>query len=171
MKSSQRALTWHLNREGLSNEIIEDFATHANIDAHFAGVYHMHELPSHLPRSRAEFSIIINIDNHWTTLYWSNTYILYIDSFGEGMPSAVEVYVKKFCEPHQAILFNNHPIQDKTSTHCGLFSMLFILFFDRKAKASDPYIFNNVVHLRFSECNLLLNDQLCLKYIECLLYT
>ncbi len=160
--SDESELKWHLNANGLSNEVIEDLLNFTNFSIPFFGVKSMFAIPLKIA-SKDCFSLIVNVGAHFVCIYGTPKQINFIDSFGRK-PSVYDKCVTRFLKKcNRPVYYNARQIQDLTSSFCGMYAAMFCLFFAGKHR-------NNVNTLSFSDKNLLINDTKCYKYIKQLIY-
>lgn len=153
-------LSWHINKEGLSNTVLENLLVESKVPSSFKGIFSCDNIPLHLTHEKC-FSIIVNIGYHFISVIAKNQFIIYIDSFGSP---AREVNINDFllkCE--RPVFYNTSQIQSFSSTFCGFYACLFIIFFSKKSE--------NPLKLSFhtDEKKLKMNDALCITYIKILL--
>lgn len=172
-----KPLKWHVNKLGLSNVFIQDFVfrclSSESEKRRFMGVFEDTKL---IPLARViakkqkeeknELALIANVGAHFVTLIVGKKYILHIDSF--GLP-AVNAKVKKLVSELQASKLdkrlkpkfyrNTNRIQSFTSTHCGLYAVLYCLKYLLPQQFMD-------IRLHFSPTNFEKNDALCVKYLK-----
>ena len=153
-------LNWHLNREGISDEVISDFLHMCKVSNKFKGVYPFKNLPDSL-KKESHFSIIVNIGHHFVTLHVKPTYILYIDSFGQPISNReiLDFLGKKL--HHIPLYYNTRQIQSLYSSHCGIYAIFFILYHDKRIN----------LPMKFSNQDLLQNDFLCIQHIKSIVHS
>lgn len=150
-----KSLSWHLNKNGLSDTLMKDLLQKANVSSLFHGVFPLNEIPVILT-STPSFVIIVNIGYHFVTIYGTSSYIYYIDTFGKRPPPDLYHSFLNACQ--RSVFFNPIQIQSVKSTHCGFFSCLFTIFFCRKPKHRLKF------HKKRSD--LLKNDKKCIEYLK-----
>lgn len=163
-------IEWHINEDGLSNELVGDLVkSFPWVKPDFKGVHTYFNLSKNLIKQK-NFSCIVNIGLHFIAIYAQEDFILYIDSFGDKfsmMPKLVfQKALKKFfsSDPLSRPVYKNvQQIQHITSKYCGLYASLFILHLEAKRKGFASY--QNRM-LKFTKGKLLKNDHLCRKYIK-----
>lgn len=152
-----KTLDWHINQNGLSNHVLTNLLNHLSVsDKYYKGVFAFDNIPNNLC-NESVFIIIVNIGLHFVTIYATSDFVLYIDSLGKPSPSNMSFFLSQCKRP---IFFNNRQIQSFTSTHCGFFAVLFVLFFNGKEKGTK------MRPIKFHDTNLSSNDKLCTKYIK-----
>lgn len=101
---------------------------------------------------------IWNVGQHFVCIYCCGDYVLYLDSF--GFP-CFNPHIKKFLAGlKRNVFYNQQQIQSASSKHCGLYAILFSLYYDkltRKAKLSFG-----------TDCEK--NDDLCMMYLHKLMH-
>ena len=116
-------------------------------------------------------ALIINIGNHFVTVIVNDYSVQYFDSF--ALP-ITDTKIRSFLEylllpptplpnrdARKKLFFaNKKQIQDYTSTHCGLYAVLFAVWYIKPASKRFTLRFSNDVNL------LMRNDKLCLKYLK-----
>jgi hypothetical protein len=160
-----RLFSRHVGRDwGMTNELVDYIA--GRLCSHrYKGLY----TPLQLQQSKKTrllekatkrpFTLICNVGRHFVCIFCTNQYLLYMDPFGK---KCVQRQVRKFIHRLSRNVFYNHtPIQWITSNHCGLYAILFTLYFDRDRQD---------VRLQFEPAsNNGRNDQLCNMYLQLLL--
>lgn len=150
-------LHWHLNKNGLSSDLLLDLLKNINIGKRFfKGVYAVDNIPKHLSRMQC-FIIIINVGFHFVTLYGKSDLLVYVDSFGNNPPPSLKKFLIA-CK--RDIVCNTKQIQSLNSTHCGLYAVLYVLFFNTKEMRMKCKT------LVFEDDVLLNNDDLCIAHIK-----
>lgn len=91
---------------------------------------------------------------HFVTIVQNETNIFYFDSY--GLPCLVFDLSTAMKESGKQIDYNNIHLQSLNSNHCGLYALLFHLYF----------CCDIVIDLNFVEYNCGLNDELCINYIK-----
>lgn len=162
---SKLTLDWHINKSGLSNTVINDLLNLSGISSkYFKGVFPYDNLPENISQLD-NFSIIVNIGLHFVTIYAEEKFVYYIDSLGGSINN---VHVKSFlCSGlKRPIYFNKRQIQSLMSSHCGLYTALYILFMEGSKREKKLLSIKKLKF--FSSGDLLRNDKLCVKYIKIL---
>ena len=158
-----KTLAWHLNKNGMSDSVINDLLAMAKISNQYLGTFMFNNLPyfssSELKQQSTSHFLIINVGHHFVTLCITPYYALYIDSI--GLP-IVHQEINNFIDQYspRPIYFNTKQIQSFESSHCGLYAALFTLYFDQ-------YEQHNMKMTFFKNPALLLkNDDKCIQYIK-----
>lgn len=155
---------WHVNKNGLSNELIQDLFSNINwVKPHFKGVFTFVDIPRSLIQKKS-FSCIVNIGYHFIAIFACEKYMLYIDSFGLNFPPLkpeIEFFFSQdpFSRP---VYVNKKQIQDLTSTYCGLYASLFILHLEAKRNKLSNYKNRK---LSFHK-NPISNDKKCMYFLK-----
>ena len=153
-------LNWHLNKKGISDEVIADFLQMCQVSKKFKGVYPFTNLPKSL-KNESHFSIIVNIGHHFVTLHVKPSYILYIDSFGQPISdSEILIFLGKKLT-RTPLYYNTRQIQSLYSSHCGIYAIFFILYHDKRIKSP----------MKFKNHDLLQNDDLCIHHIKSIVHS
>jgi hypothetical protein len=151
------SLQWHLNRSGLSNVLLLDLLKNIDIGKkYFKGIYAVDNIPKFLSRLE-QFIVIINIGMHFVTLYGKPNLLVYIDSFGNPPPSSMKKFLST-CK--RKIVSNIKQIQSPYSSHCGLYAVLYVLFFNTREMRKKC---KTIV---FDKNDLLKNDDICISHIK-----
>lgn len=153
---NSKSIAWHLNKNGLSDTLMKDLLFKANVGSLFQGIFPLQTIPNELAIAKS-FVIIVNIGYHFVTIYTTDAFIYYIDSFGKKPPQSLYKSFLNSC--NRPIFFNPIQIQSKQSTHCGFFSCLFTLFYSKK---------NHNMKLKFvkDKNQLQKNNELCIKFLK-----
>lgn len=152
----------HLQTSGVSDVFIKDFLKQMNISNHFKGVFFHDDPKLHaLIRDRNKapsFICIVNIGLHFVTLVIKAQSAFYVDTFGMPCPTLLKLILE---ESARDLYYNKKQIQSLSSTHCGLYSCLFALYFDSEGK-HFPYA------LRFErgKRGTARNDKRCITYLK-----
>ena len=177
MKSSknQKTIEWHVNKEGLSNEVISDLMTKLTSTEKYLGVFPWTSLPETKILRAANgqkilgrkgkisgnrnLSFIINVGNHFVCVVITPQSVLYIDSFASTItqPEILRLF-SRLEKSHRTLFRNRRQIQSFQSAHCGLYAALFTLWYLCAKK--------HRMKLRFKRENLLDNDELCIRYLK-----
>lgn len=142
----------------ISNISIDEILT---VCPTFCGTFSANNAPPIL-HNREYFSIVCNLSNegekgsHFVTIIAFPSYVYYIDSFGKPSMGGVNSFLSRLNRP---VFFNTKKIQDVTSNSCGLYSILFVLFFNasKKFRRKNPLTFSN---------DLSKNEQYLLVYVK-----
>jgi len=110
-----KSLDWHINALGLSNNVLDEILTIAGISDQYLGTFPVSELNNIPP---------FTLERLYITL-------IYIDSFGHPVKdSRVKQFIKARA-PNLPLYYSSTQIQSKSSTYCGLYAVLYTLYFDR----------------------------------------
>jgi hypothetical protein len=94
---------------------------------------------------RPNLNFIINMSDsdlgsgtHWTALYIShNLQPFYFDSYGAICPKEIIKYLKPL---KRKIAYSQFAIQDLKSDRCGIFSLAFLLYMNKKHRINEPHL-------------------------------
>lgn len=94
---------------------------------------------------RPNLNFIINMSDsnsgtgsHWVSLFIShNLQPFYFDSYGAICPKEIIKYLKPL---KRKIAYSQFAIQDLKSDRCGIFSLAFLLYMNKRHKAQESYI-------------------------------
>lgn len=148
---------------GMTNELVDYIA--GKLCSHrYKGLYTPIQLQQSktrrlIEKAKRPFTFICNVGRHFVCIFCTEQYLIYIDPFGK---KCVQRQVRKFIHRLSRNVFYNHiPIQWFTSNHCGLYAILFALYFDRDRQD---------IRLQFERAsNNEHNDQMCNMYLQLLL--
>ncbi len=95
-------------------------------------------------RLRPNINFIINMSDsdvgngsHWVALYISpDLRAYYMDSFGAICPKEIIAYLKPL---KRKIAYSKTHIQNLTRDRCGIFSLAFLLYMNKRKKAQESY--------------------------------
>ena len=120
----------------------------------YRGLYTMYKLKS--ISFRPPFSIIVNVGQHFVTAYVTKEYILYFDSYGRKCCITEEMcdFLTKYNCP---VYYNKSKLQSATSTHCGLYALLFAAYVDLARKPFELFFYTRAGKK---------NDELCKLYLQ-----
>jgi hypothetical protein len=110
---------------------------------------------------KPNLNIIINLSDaddsngtHWTALYIShNLQPFYMDSFGAPPPKEIIKYLKPL---KRKIAYSQFAIQDLTSDRCGIFSLAFLLYMNKKHRLNESHL--NTFEKYLKQFNLVEQD-------------
>jgi len=148
-----------MSSSGLSNELLTNLISTIGISDDFAGVIPHFEL-NKFDTLYEKKIFILNVGAHFVTLYISpkEHYALYIDPLGNKIHNkSVYAYLDNF--PNIEVFFNRKQLQPYVSSHCGLYAVLFSVYFDRKDT-------DKKIKLHFSADGAEQNDEKCVKYLK-----
>ena len=94
---------------------------------------------------RPNLNFIINMADsnegsgtHWTALFIShNLQPFYFDSYGAVPPKEIIKYLKQL---KRKIAYSQFAIQDLKSDRCGIFSLAFLLYMNKKHKINETHL-------------------------------
>ena len=94
---------------------------------------------------RPNLNFIINMADstdgtgtHWTALYIShNLQPFYFDSYGAVPPKEIIKYLKPL---KRKIAYSQFAIQDLKSDRCGIFSLAFLLYMNKRHKINESHL-------------------------------
>jgi hypothetical protein len=94
---------------------------------------------------KPNLNIIINMSDsdegngtHWIALYISHNLIpFYFDSYGAPPPKEIIKYLKPL---KRKIAYSQTAIQDLTSDRCGIFSLAFLLFMNKRHSLNESHL-------------------------------
>lgn len=150
----ERLLSTFSKTVGLNSIEIDRFLT--KYCSQYIGIFASNTLPV---AENLEGCLICNLSNsntigsHYITIIIQTSQVLYIDSFGTRSEiDDISLFLSSLKKP---VLYNTLMIQDLDSSYCGMYAIMFCLYFSKK----PPF------KLRFSD-NLERNDNKCIKYIK-----
>ena len=152
-------LKQHVNENwGMTNSILNDLAE-TLCPRLYAGMYAPHQLKSSRLRTRTKpYTLIVNVGNHFVSIYVSKTVALYVDSYGMRIfRPKVREFLKSLEVP---VFFNDRQLQSGHSKYCGLYALLFCMYFECYSNRSMQTYFN------FHKLAGPGNDRLCIAYIK-----
>jgi len=156
-------LEWHLNSGGLSNSLIDDLLANVQVSSLYKGIFSYNDALTHLTHV-CDFVIIVNVGLHYVVMYGTPDYVLYIDSFGHP---ASQPNVQDFLSKcGRAVYHNNIQIQSMQSSFCGLYSAMFVMYFDFKLSGRINYACKLTFVSKCNDSELRVNDSKCIAYIK-----
>ena len=127
-----KTLDWHINALGLSNDVLDSLLSTACISNQYLGSFPVSQLKN-IPTFSLKhlyITLIINVGHHFVSLCIGRKFVLYIDSFGRPIQDRrVTQFIEKRA-PDLPIYYNSTRIQSKSSSYCGLYAVLYVLYFD-----------------------------------------
>ena len=152
-------------KKGMTNVAVNDICLMLNLKL-YQGVHAADRIPSHLHRCR-QFTVIVNLATrreaqavgHFITIYAQPEHIFYIDSF--GLPcwqKDVRRFLKNCRRP---VVFSDRQLQAVNSSHCGLYAILYTLYFDHPRRNFHMTFERNIDGRKNKK-----NDVLCIKYLN-----
>jgi len=154
-----RPLELALNQNGLLATDIRKFL--CGNSTTFQGIFACNELPPKL-ENKKDFSIVVNLSpieqngTHWIAIIAKHNLIMYMDSFGLPIFNNYILQFIKNCK--RKVVYNKQRIQSYQSVYCGYYTILFIMYYEKL-----HHFYLNFYH---NEHDLILNDKLCIKYIQ-----
>lgn len=148
----------HVSKDwGMTNDMVNYIAM-TLCSTLYKGLY----MPKHLLRIsmagnilQRPFTMIINVGKHFVTVVCHKNYVLYLDPF--GMP-CLQPEVRRFLQGLRSkIFYNKTQIQQLKSKHCGLYAVLFALYYDVPSRE---------LRLKFHKNASEKNDKLCTVYLH-----
>jgi hypothetical protein len=130
----------------------------------FVGVYPCDILPN--VKNKPVFSVIFNLakhnqeGTHYVAIVANQRFLTYFDSFGKPCQN---VDIKNFIANNKLsrkVLVNTQILQHENSNFCGFYCLAFIL-----SNIVNNISLNKFVKYFHNKTNLLLNDNLVIKYI------
>ena len=145
--------------KGISNDVIRNVCSALCSDA-FRGVYSADRISVGIA-ALLDFIFVVNLEErasttvgHFVTVVGTPEHVLYIDPY--GLPCDNE-YINNFMRGcRRPIYHNEKQIQSFDSVYCGVFAMLFVLYFDKRPNFK----------LKFKVKNIKDNDKLCMHYLR-----
>ncbi len=163
-----RSIKSHVGKgKGISNVLIDRLCKKMCSDD-FRGVFSANKIPRRLA-GVGHFTIIVNLGEvdgsanklpvgHFVCIAARPERISFIDPY--GLPCIQPKVLTFLSEARRPIVENSRKIQHVDSPYCGLYSILFAVYFDKRA---DEWL-----KLNFSKKNLLDNDKKCVQYLKLL---
>lgn len=140
---------------GVTNELIDSLCKDLSPRL-YKGLYTSITPPTNQLSKLNSFTIIINVGGHFVTIYAKENFLIYIDPF--GLPCFCKSILNFMQNCKRPIFRNNLAVQSFKSKYCGLFAILFVIFFDKP---------QNKLILKFHPSKFLFkNDSLCLSYLK-----
>lgn len=154
VKEVSQIFKYNANKNwGLTNKIVNKYAKFF-CSKKYKGVF-MPENVMQIPITNQSFSIIANVGKHFVAIIVRKKYILYIDSYGKPCKQpSFQKFLKALQKP---IFYNDKQIQSVTSMYCGLYAVLFCIYYDKSTRKT---------RLIFKKNPGKVNDKLCLQYIR-----
>lgn len=109
-------------------------------------------------------TLILNVGGHFVAVIIAEKHALYIDSYAATFArKEIRDFFSLLQRDKRRIFVNDKPIQDASSTHCGLYAVLYAAWYllppDKRKK------------IEFYTTDLARNDRLCVQYIRDLFNT
>ena len=161
--------------KGISNRVLQRFCSNV-CTKKFAGVYSADRLPGELT-ARGSFIAVVNLGKrrgvggrpdpgHFVTIVGERGRLWYLDPY--GLP-VFQPHVLQFLDLRRrrwTVIENTKQIQDADSYYCGLYAILFSMYYDLPRRQRGKVV-RFEWHKRRKD--LKKNDALCVKYIRELL--
>lgn len=153
---------FYFGKKGVSNLFIHDAINRIRKTKEYKGIYSSNNINKKLNKV-SNFCIVVNLNKrakrnkgHFIVIHASSNRILYFDPLGN--PCYVKSIFKFMKKCKRPIFHNLNQIQDMNSIYCGLYCILFTLYFDRKKP------FKMIFYKRRNK--LKKNDEKCIKYLK-----
>lgn len=155
---------------GMTNDIVHQICNdicNQETKNRFRGVFPVDKIPFHFFSNVPYFNIIVNLaeikkkelNGHFVTIICTPNASLYIDPFGLAISSSK---IKNFlAQCKRPVYYNIKTIQNITSPYCGMYAILFCVFFNKDDRKT---------RIRFSTTQYEINDKLCVKYLRRLIH-
>ena len=159
----------HASRsKGISNALLERLCKRL-CSKDFKGVFAANKIPR-LLAGVSNFSIIVNLGEvdgsdaeipvgHFVCINGNAERILYIDPY--GLPCMQPKVLEFLLLSRRPLMENMRQIQHFDSPYCGLYSVLFVVYFDKEA--------SDWMKMKFNKKELWGNDKKCVGYLKRLL--
>ena len=148
--------------KGVTNKFLEDFLVRICDPSYFGGVYASDEFNIKLLNGQKRKGWIVNLNpkkkkdgGHFVCILQEKNVIFYIDPV--GLPCLSKPLRAMLVKSGKKILFNSSQIQHFQSVACGMFSVLFLLYFSKKKRGFK---------MKFDTVDKKRNDSLCFKYLQ-----
>lgn len=151
---------------GMTNDVVNQLCQdicNQETENRFMGVFPADKIPFQFVSNAPYFNIIVNlaeiekneVNGHFVSIICTPNVCLYIDPFGLPIFSSK---IKNFLtQCGRATYYNNKTIQNITSPYCGMYAILFCIFFNKDDRKT---------RMRFNTTKCEMNDKLCVKYIR-----
>jgi len=150
------------DERGVTNKFLEDFLLHVCDPSFYGGVFASDEFSMKMLEGEKRKGWIINLNprrikegGHFICLIQDFDQLIYIDPV--GIPCMTATLRKIFKQSGKKLYFNCSQIQNPTSNTCGIFSVLFLVYFSRPERS-----FN----MKFDTQQNKKNDKLCFYYLK-----
>lgn len=169
-------MSWHINRSGLSNDIISELMDSLTATRRYLGVIPWTNIPTRkiMKRVREQkegqkpqddylhtIAFIVNVGAHFVSVVIKPECILYLDSFANPISPALYPLLTRIRaekRDNYPLYCNRNQIQSLLSSHCGLYAALFTTWY-----LTPPTM---RMQMQFEDTNLLRNDTKCVKYLK-----
>ena len=150
---------------GVTNRTIDNFCRELCPQL-YHGTFPADRIPPSLSNSDVtaeNFSLIINVGGHFVTVVNQPDFILYIDPFGLPCLDPQAHAFLQLCVDNsrsssvKQVFYNVNKIQNFRSRYCGLYAILFALYFDTPRENYK---------LRFEKNEQISNNKKFMKYIQ-----
>ena len=152
----------HVSRHGMTNELLDSICK--ALCSNYCGLFTVYNLPKK-PFYKKNYSIIVYLaDNatngHYVSIHYSPNAIIYIDPCGlPCFDPTLRQFLRKHKKKNQQLFNNYKAIQHKKSTFCGMYAILFTLYYDKPS-------LKGAIKFNFTKRASFKNDELCMKYIN-----
>lgn len=144
--------------KGLSNDSLEFFFKKAKIP--IQGVFSINTIPNHI-WNKKRYCFIVNTSpnfikfGHFITIIKNPNHVLILDPLALNLWNNFILH-----KSNLPIIVLHTPIQSSNSAHCGLYSMVFILYYFYRPQFMLEF------YTGYSDYKLKENDNLCAFYIK-----
>lgn len=160
----------HADRRGMTKSLLDSICRTLCPNL-YKGLYNASDIPIATLQNFKSFTIILFLTSkdlgvsastnvgHFVTVHATPSTILYIDPY--GLPPCFHPHVAKFlhAKKKRVVLVNRKQVQHVNSTHCGLFAVLYAVYFDDPSREKR-------FALRFPRKATPNNDKLCKRYLN-----
>lgn len=156
--------------KGISNVLLERLCKKM-CSKRFKGVFAANKVPR-LLAGLSRFTVIVNLGEvdggreklpvgHFVCIAAEPDRVAYIDPY--GMPCMQPKVLSFLKDTRRPLWENDRQIQHFDSPYCGLYAVLFTVYFDKEAY--------EWMRLKFNKRDLMANDKKCVEFIEKLITT
>lgn len=151
---------------GITNSVVAELCNdicNQEEENRFGGVFPSDQITAASFTRKPFFNIIVNlaeigkkeVNGHFVSIIGTPDACLYIDPF--GLPNS-SLKINKFLTLcNRPTYYNTKTIQDLMSPYCGMYAILFCVFFNKDSRR---------LRLQFQNNPCEENDQLCVQYIR-----
>lgn len=164
-------ISQNVNNRGMTSKILNKLCQ-ILCPNNYVGLYTPLNIPFKKLQKMKSFTIIVFLSpnkglyryGHYITIHANSSTITYIDPFGlpcfdKNIQKLLYMYCKKSKKNRRNVLINNKQIQNEKSVYCGLYAVLFSLYFDLPTQTKK-------IKLYFKSKGSLANDKLCVTYLN-----
>ena len=140
---------------GVTNHFLSFILDKYFVVQDFKGVFSSNNVDCKIA-SLPKFSIICNLSeygeygSHFVTIIAFKDFLFYIDPLG------IPCFVQSLCEflklCNRKIFYNTKPIQNINDSYCGLYCLLFVLYYDSRCKYSGKLTFYSETEKNAKKC-------------------